>query len=244
MPSWLMNCTINSHHTVAFTIHLWLPFILSPSLSDSPCLSFSIPFKQFKKEQKNNVCKVTVCICWQDVGKLTRRRISCLFCCTETHSHTARKKVERNLCVENKHLSDCWHCDSWKGGGGGKNERQRKREWEMDTAKSALGVTVLAAHLLIDLSIDPAFCLWVFSLNGFKQHADHVLPLSLLSLSPLISPLSLSIHLSIPLSTLPHSLWMLCDALQSHTINGRGSWKMIFTYLGDITVVVMAYTLS
>lgn len=37
----------------------------------------------------------------------------------------------------------------------------------MDTAKSALGVSVLAAHLLIDLSIDPTFRLWVFSLEWF-----------------------------------------------------------------------------
>lgn len=55
-----------------------------------------------------------------------------------------------------------------KGGGVvGKNERERKRECEMDTAKSALGVSVLAAHLLIDLSIDPTFRLWVFSLEWF-----------------------------------------------------------------------------
>lgn len=145
-----------------FTLLLWLSFILSLFLSDSLCLSSSVPFKGYRKEQKNNVLEGKVCICRQDVGKSTWRWISCLFCCTETHSHRVRKKVVRNLCVENKHLSDCWHCDSWGGGVCGKNERERKREWKMDTAKSALGVSVLAAHLLIDLSIDPALRLWVY----------------------------------------------------------------------------------
>lgn len=234
----IFNCTINSP---LLSLHLlyFSGFISFFPMSDSVCLSSTSPFTRYKKEQKNNVFEGKVCFCRQDVGKSTRRRISCLFCCTETHSNTMRKKVVRNFSVENKHLSDCWHCDSWRGGG--KNERERKREWEMDTAKSALGVSVLAAHLLIDLSIDPTFCLWVF-------FPWMVLSSMLTMSSPSPSLLSFTFtphltsffHLSIPPSILPHSPRMLCDALQSHTINGKGSWKMICTHLGDFTLVLLA----
>lgn len=127
-------------------------------------------------------------------------------------------------------------------GGVERMKKERKREWEMDTAKSALGVSVLAAHLLIDLSIDPAFCLWVFSpwmvLSSMLTISSPSASLLSFTFNPHLT--SLYIHLSIPPSILPHSLWMPCDAPQSRTINGRGSWKTICTYLGDFTIVVMA----
>lgn len=180
--------------------------------------------------------------CWQIDLKMN---ILLILLHRDTLTYSEEKGSEELLCGKQtpQRLLTLWFM---KGGGEVERMKERKREWEMDTAKSALGVSVLAAHLLIDLSIDPAFCLWVF----FPSMVLNSM-LTVSSPSP-SSPsftftshlTSLSIHLSIPPSILPHSFWMLCDALQSHIINGRGSWKMICTYLGDFSIVVIDNTFT
>lgn len=142
--------------------------------------------------------------CWQIDLKMN---ILLILLHRDTLTYSEEKGSEELLCGKQtpQRLLTLW----FMKGGEVERMKERKREWEMDTAKSALGVSVLAAHLLIDLSIDPAFCLWVFfSFNGFKQHADRVLPLSLLSFFHFHLSSHLSLHPSIHPSIYPPPLFL------------------------------------